>query len=114
MCRHDFDGDESFIPLPHHLSRDVRELLDLVVPCSECVGGLREDSLKGIVGGIRKAVRGKNAQKLVVEVPRNSFDEWKAPPDGVGRQSELAIDMAEDEAEGFLNLVQIRRGEKLI
>jgi len=105
MRRHDLDGDESLIPLPHHFSRNVRELLDLVVPRSECVGSLCEDPLEGIVGGIRKAIGGKNAQQLVVEVPRNSFHEWKAPPDGVGRQSKLAIDMAEDEAEGFLNLV---------
>ena len=114
MRRYHLDRDEPLVSLPHHFSSYIRELFDLVVPCSEGVGGLCKDTLKCIVGGIRKAVGGKDAQDLVVEVPRDSFDEWKTPPDGVGRQSELAIDVAKDEAEGFLNLVQVRRGEKLV
>jgi len=114
MRRHNLDRDEPLVSLPHHFSGYIGELFDLVIPCSEGVGGLCKDTLKCIVGGIRKAVGGKDSQDLVVEVPRDSFDEWKTPPDGVGRQPELAIDVAEYEAEGFLNLVQVRRREKLV
>jgi len=44
------------------------------VLCSECVGGLLEDLLKGIVGGMRKAVGGEDARELVFKIMRNSFE----------------------------------------
>ena len=114
MRRHNLDRDEPLVSLPHHFSSYVGKFFDLVIPCSEGVGGLCKDTFKCIVWGIRKTIGGKDAQDLVVEVSRDSFDKWKTPPDRVGRQSELAIDVAEDEAERFLNLIQVRGGEKLV
>jgi len=43
--------------VPHHLSSDVHVLLNLVVPCSACVGGLRDDPLKSILGRYKEGGR---------------------------------------------------------
>lgn len=51
---------------------------------------------------------------LVVEVPRDRFHQWEGPADRVGRQSQLAVDMPEDEHERFLHLVQVRGREGLV
>ena len=51
-----FDGDELLLALTRDLTRDVRELLHVVVPCPEDGHRLREQPLEGLVRGVEQPV----------------------------------------------------------
>lgn len=56
----------------------------------------------------------EDTKELVIEVPRDGFHEWESTTDRVGGEFEFAVDMAENEVQTFLDLVEICGGEKFI
>jgi hypothetical protein len=105
MCRLHLDRDEPLRTLLNNLPGDVGEFLDQIITRPEDMHCLPEEPVERLVGRVWQPLRRKDAKQLVIEVPRDRFDEGECSPDWVRWELEFPVDVAEDENEGFLDLV---------